>query len=653
MNNKMKKIVFLFLFALSLSIFSVSAYTPKELSQYAKEISEVQKWTLDGNVELKKQNIATIYNGVTGDEQAWNNHTVQWLTVPKENTAIQTVVWSDGETEEWDASDVEKTAKDYERSHPGYIVVGAVNGDFFYINDTQEPLNYHVQEGDVLRSSWDGDPNWGVIGFKHSKDYVVGLPSRSESMYLKKITDTETTELSTVAGTNVAPSGEGVYVYTKSFSGNVDLTGYNVYKVITHLYREYRDGYFVKGKVDRIENITNLSSIAAGTFYVATKNIELNVDDMIKVEYNVTGAVAGADNVVGYCYPCLSNKKPLFQNISPKVMDGYFTTLNPRTLVGFKEDGSVVLMVIDGRGSVSENLEGATLFQCGELLRLAGCVEGYNLDGGGSSTLMARINGKLTLINDPSDARQTGQPWGTLRGIGNAILLVMKDPKIQIDEAIGNTIKIRRIGEVVDGKLENIKVKVDGKTYDLTDDELIITDLDKSTNYKITYEYDIRNNDGTIEHGISEPFYRGTEDFTFPTLKDFSETKMSEACVTLKYGITANEEDVTRIYIKNGDNEVILEGLSGRIKLDNLDTTIKNEFILMVELKNGMVLEIAKLTYDENTIPGIPKEDNPSQPGGSGDVDNEEKSGCKKDAGLMVISLVALSSLFALFRKRK
>ena len=382
MNSKIKKIVFLLMFVLSLPLFVVSAYTPKELSRYAKEISEAQKWTLDGNVELTKQNISTVYNGVIDGKTVWNNHTVQWLSVPKENTAIQTVVWSDGEVEEWDASNVEKTAQDYERSHPGYIVVGAVNGDFFYINDTQEPLNYHVQEGDVLRSSWDGDPNWGVIGFKHSKDYSVGLPSRSASMYLKKITDEDTEELGVVTGTNIAPSGDGIFVYTKTFNGNVDLTGYNVYKGITHLYREYRDGYFVKGKVDRVENITNLSSVAAGTFYVVTKNIELNVDDMIKVEYNLTGAVAGASNVVGYCYPCLSNKQPLFQNISKKVMDGYFTTLNPRTLVGFKEDGSVVLMVIDGRGPVSENLEGATLFQCGELLRLAGCVEGYNFWSG-------------------------------------------------------------------------------------------------------------------------------------------------------------------------------------------------------------------------------------------------------------------------------
>ena len=648
MTKSLKRFVFILLILAICPLLTVRAYEGKQLSRYAKELSEKQTWVLDGKVTLSKQQISTIYNGVTGDKEAWNNHTVQWLSVPKENTAIQTVVWSDGEVEEWNASDVLKTAKDYEATHPGYIVVGAVNGDFFYIDDTQEPLNYHVQEGDVLRSSWDGDPNWGVIGFNKGKNYVVGLPSRSASMYLKKIGATGVEELSTVSGTNVTPSGDGVYVYTKNLSSNIDLTGYTVYKANTSLYREYRDGYFVKGKVSEIANVTSLSSVPAGTFYIATKNVNLSVDDEIKVEYNLAGAIAGAQNVVGYCYPCLDKSQPLFQNISPKVMDGYFTTLNPRTLVGFKEDGSVVLMVIDGRGSVSQNLEGATLFQCGELLRLAGCVEGYNLDGGGSSTLMARINGNLTLINDPSDARQTNQPWGTLRGIGNAVLLVMKDPKIKIEEAVGNTITVRRTGKVTGGTLENIKIHIANETYEMTGEELVVTGLDKNTEYEVTYEYDIRNNDGSVEHGISEVFYRTTEDYAFPVLEEFVENKLDKGSVTLKYDIEADAEDIKKVYIKNGDNETILEKLSGRIKFEDLDTTIENKFILLAELKNGEVVELGDITYAANTIPA-----KDAKPVDKDEPVQDEKSGCKKDASLLIMSLIGLSSLLMLFKKRR
>ena len=329
-------------------------------------------------------------------------------------------------------------------------------------------------------------------------------------------------------------------------------------------------------------------------------------------------------------------------------MDGYFTTLNPRTLVGFKEDGSVVLMVIDGRGSVSQNLEGATLFQCGELLRLAGCVEGYNLDGGGSSTLMARINGNLTLINDPSDARQTNQPWGTLRGIGNAVLLVMKDPKIKIEEAVGNTITVRRTGKVTGGTLENIKIHIANETYEMTGEELVVTGLDKNTEYEVTYEYDIRNNDGSVEHGISEVFYRTTEDYAFPVLEEFVENKLDKGSVTLKYDIEADAEDIKKVYIKNGDNETILEKLSGRIKFEDLDTTIENKFILLAELKNGEVVELGDITYAANTIPA-----KDAKPVDKDEPVQDEKSGCKKDASLLIMSLIGLSSLLMLFKKRR
>ena len=408
--------------------------------------------------------------------------------------------------------------------------VGAVNGDFFdnSTGGTGEPTNFHVQEGDVLRAAKPGAAHRGVVGFgATNKDHVAVFgQTRDAKMSLELLENNKTVKTLTVEGTNVAPSASGVTVYTKHLAETVDLTGYTVYEGSYIEYRDYSGGYFLKGTIKGVASVTSLNKVDGGKFYVATKEESFNANQDVKVEYNLAGELAGIENAVGFIYQVLKDGKPQYANTTTSNSNDalFINTTHPRTLVGFKKDGSVVLMVIDGRGPVSENLEGATLFQCGELLRLAGCVEGYNLDGGGSSTLMARINGKLTLINDPSDARQTGAPWGTLRGIGNAILLVMRDPKIQIDEAVGNTIKVRRTGEVVGGKLENIKVKVAGQSYDLTGEELVITGLDKSTNYKVTYEYDIRNNDGTIEHGVSEPFYRTTEDFAFPSLEEFVES---------------------------------------------------------------------------------------------------------------------------------
>ncbi|MEJ6542721.1 phosphodiester glycosidase family protein [Brachybacterium paraconglomeratum] len=58
----------------------------------------------------------------------------------------------------------------------------------------------------------------------------------------------------------------------------------------------------------------------------------------------------------------------------------------PRTAVGARENGDLVLMVVDGRAEGYSR--GVTLPELGQLLLDEGCVTGYNLDGGGSSTML-------------------------------------------------------------------------------------------------------------------------------------------------------------------------------------------------------------------------------------------------------------------------
>lgn len=68
---------------------------------------------------------------------------------------------------------------------------------------------------------------------------------------------------------------------------------------------------------------------------------------------------------------------------------------NPRTAIGFLEDGSFVFVVSDGR---TEKSEGLSLYEMAEFLTSIGVVNAYNLDGGGSSTMVYRGE----LINNPT-----------------------------------------------------------------------------------------------------------------------------------------------------------------------------------------------------------------------------------------------------------
>ena len=105
----------------------------------------------------------------------------------------------------------------------------------------------------------------------------------------------------------------------------------------------------------------------------------------------------------------------------PQLVDGglnvartcgsYFCDRNPRTGVGVTADGTVLLVVVDGR---SRDSVGMTLIQFARAFIDLGAVEALNLDGGGSSAMWIRGRG---VVSDPSDS-------GGERAVVNAIVVL-------------------------------------------------------------------------------------------------------------------------------------------------------------------------------------------------------------------------------------
>lgn len=90
-------------------------------------------------------------------------------------------------------------------------------------------------------------------------------------------------------------------------------------------------------------------------------------------------------------------------------------TAEPRTAVGIKADGSVLLVVADGRTTASA---GMSLADMASYMKALGAVDVLNLDGGGSSTMVLKnpATRKIELQNKPSD--------GGERMVGNSLLVV-------------------------------------------------------------------------------------------------------------------------------------------------------------------------------------------------------------------------------------
>jgi exopolysaccharide biosynthesis protein len=69
--------------------------------------------------------------------------------------------------------------------------------------------------------------------------------------------------------------------------------------------------------------------------------------------------------------------------------------VHPRTAAGYTLDGDLILLVVDGRQDESR---GVDLYELAKIMRDLGCIEALNLDGGGSSTLVANQE----LLNRPA-----------------------------------------------------------------------------------------------------------------------------------------------------------------------------------------------------------------------------------------------------------
>ena len=542
------------------------------LSDSAIRVGDLETRNLMGGVTLYKERLKTLYNGVdTGvyDESkanyTYSHNTVQWVDLPIANQDVRVVSWSKGSIDGWASSTVRTTAMDFENKNPGWIVVAAVNGDSFDIKGTKEPTKWHVQDGEVYQTASGSTP----IGWRNDNTPIVGGASMSSVMYVQVVDENNKVIRSIpVNAVNAAPSETGVSVYTKDAKAEFDLTGYTVYVGQYDACRisKYTSLPFVKGEIKSVVNdltVTKPRMVEGSTiyreFYIASKDGSLdsflNTGDYVRCQYPLLGeweqvpnVLCGFGDSVDGTLPAtvLKNSKPLGagSNLS------FVKTTHPRTVVGFKEDGSTVLMVCDGRGKPSDYEVGMSYYQLGETMRLAGCVEAYNLDGGGSSTLIVRnAYGDFEVINRPSD--------GAERSIGNAILFVMRDPGISWD--VKNTTRSEVVFTKADTEYANsitdVKVTINGITAEMVDGEAVVKGLQENTEYvaEVTYKAPLEDKPGEFVSGSYKVKVK-TKPFDMPG-SGVVISKVNKKAITVE----ARETEYSS-WIK--DVEVVIDGIS-------------------------------------------------------------------------------------------
>ena len=298
-----------------------------------------------------------------------------------------------------------------------------VNGDFFDIDSTQASLGGEIQAGQLIKSA-------DASGWAHVGVSKTGL-GQLVDMTLQASADLNGT-VKPILTLNAANSGGvpagSIIAYTSAWGSQIrsrSVAGVaNVAEVLVQ-----------DDKVVEVHNAAGTGAIPDGAYYLVGRDAgadaikALKPGDPVKLTYGLK------DSAAQQMQWAIGTNKPLIQN--GVALPQGDTSVAPRTAIGFKDGGKTMfLLITDGRQT--QAALGTTLAQTAQMLLDLGADTGLNLDGGGSTTLVARPLGgtTATLRNTPSDGQERADPTGIglFVGAGNgkvgSIVVSPEEPRI-------------------------------------------------------------------------------------------------------------------------------------------------------------------------------------------------------------------------------
>lgn len=304
----------------------------------------------------------------------------------------------------------------------GLRVVAGINGGFF--NGDGTPVGLLVSGG-VIRclDRW----NFNMVGICADGSVFI-----DNSSIVKTVSWTD--ELGSpvsleVTAINESRANGGVYLFSRDFGDSMGNTVSGVDVVLEPVTpgQELKMNSTVTLRVVRVtdstrEGVQADDTIPDGGFVLtANKNCGDSLLDPLRALVpgaELTLSISGGDSRWADAVYGLTGLYSLVED--GQVVSGLEDSAAPRTAIGVKADGSVVLYTIDGRQSGYS--VGATYTQVAERLIELGCVRAAALDGGGSTTLGATLpgSGGFTVLNSPSD--------GSPREVNNCLFLVTAAP---------------------------------------------------------------------------------------------------------------------------------------------------------------------------------------------------------------------------------
>lgn len=268
--------------------------------------------------------------------------------------------------------------------------VAGVNGDFFDISDTGAALGYAASiPRPMLQAPRYGWPRTFQLR-------PNGKPFIGDGQTVARLTGRKI-GLSNVNPPNVPQGGIALYTQQWGETMGARVTGGQRKNVREVLIRNGKVKYN-RSTLSKGDPIRGRMLIARGKGPSRVLARELPAGEKVDITRYIKGR------------PKLAIGGSTYLMLDGKIVTGDDGEMHPRTAVGIDRDHNrVLLLVVDGRQKFSR---GYTLLEMARLLKRLGAEDALNLDGGGSTTLVAKKGRSPKVINSPSDGQQRLVPNG-------------------------------------------------------------------------------------------------------------------------------------------------------------------------------------------------------------------------------------------------
>ena len=346
---------------------------------------------------------------------------VNILEIPRSED-IEIIPYANIKSGKWSLATVAALISNFENTHTGKKVIAAINGDFFDIN-AEANFPYTSTGGTVSQGNY-YKVNAGAnsIGFKNdgSIDPMIGnlKPTVSSKPYVQIIeNDTVVFEVEVDVINDIPGVGETscYFPFYDELHNPIPVELNSAYFVKCNELVPYsKDSVYGYGEVFEIGS----GNVDFNEYAIHTNNTMLKdyleIGATVRVQYKYVGEFEGVDNVIGCGQTLIYDNNPVLAR----------DYRHPRTMVGAREDGTIIMATIDGR-QIEKGYYGASPVEQSALMQYYGCKEAYNLDGGGSTTIIIKQNGKFVVKNSPSD--------GSERSDGNCLLICADVPILELN----------------------------------------------------------------------------------------------------------------------------------------------------------------------------------------------------------------------------